>query len=168
MVSFYISQTCVVNPPDTSPLKLSDLWEVLVEKCRKPQLFVAPILDCKVLEETPTSMEREVTFAPGVDPHGNTALESLELRAPFKVDFYTKATGTFVNNTVSQGKDLNDLYLTFYFEWGFPDIEEDSEQYKQKEQELWGLAKKTVQHTIDIAREMKRDGKIKGAYEGKF
>ena len=101
-------------------------------------------------------------------PPGGKVIEDLELHAPWKVDFYAHSNGSFVNNTVSQGKDATDLYLTFYFEWAFPQIEAGSEQAKEKDAQLWAAAKRTVQHTVDYARELKVKGEIKGTYEGKF
>lgn len=79
---------------------------------------------------------------------------------PTQIDFYNRTTGAFVNNTVSQGKDETDLYLTFYFEWPYPNLEEGSTEAKETEKKLWGMAREVVQHTIDVAREMARDGKL--------
>ena len=78
-----------------------------------------------------------------------------------QVDFHNIDTGAFINNTVSQGKDETDLYLTFYFEWPYPNIEEGSEEAKKTSDQLWEQARKTVQHTIDVAREMKSKGELK-------
>lgn len=78
-----------------------------------------------------------------------------------QVDFRNLATGAFINNTISQGKDETDLYLTFYFEWPYPKIEEGSEEAKNLSDQLWEQSKKTVQHTIDVAREMKSKGDLK-------
>lgn len=78
-----------------------------------------------------------------------------------QADFHME-TGNFVNNTISQGKDETDLYLTFYFEWRYPKMEAGSQEAKDTEKQVWDMARKTVQQTIDHAREMKRDGKLKG------
>lgn len=95
-------------------------------------------------------------------------VEDLELRAPWKVDFCMRSSGNFVSNTISQGRDASDLYLTFYFERRFPTLEEGCEEAKGMSVQLWEQARKTGQHTVDIARKMKRAGKIQGLYEGKF
>jgi len=76
------------------------------------------------------------------------------------VDFYNVDTGAFINNTISQGKDEKDLYLTFYFEWLHPDLKEGSKEAEAMGGKLWGMARETVQHTIDVAREMAREGKL--------
>ena len=77
-----------------------------------------------------------------------------------QVDFRNLETGGFINNTVSQGKDETDLYLTFYFEWPYPKVQEGSEEAKKLSDQLWKQATSTVQHTIDVAREMKTKGEL--------
>lgn len=78
-----------------------------------------------------------------------------------QVDFRNQDTGAFINNTISQGKDETDLYLTFYFEWPYPKMEEGSEEGKKTSDQLWQQARTAVQHTIDVAREMKSKGELK-------
>lgn len=187
MVVLYQSQTYPVNPSNASPtLTLTELWEVMQIKCRKPQLFVAPMSACEVLEETDSSMKRAVTFKEGMGPPGGKVIEELDIHAPWKVspcipvctsfmqswqadrsplpqvDFRNLDSGAFINNTISQGMDETDLYLTFYFEWPYPKIQEGSEEAKKLSDQLWNQARTTVQHTIDVAREMKRKGELKG------
>ena len=79
-----------------------------------------------------------------------------------QVDFRNLDSGAFINNIISQGKDETDLYLTFYFEWQYPKIQEGSEEAKELSDQLWQQAKKAVQHTIDVAKEMKSKGELKG------
>lgn len=67
---------------------------------------------------------------------------------------------TYIENIVSQGKDKTDLYLTFYFEWNLPKIEERSEEAEQRSSELWSLARGAVQHTVDVARQFFKDGEV--------
>ena len=76
------------------------------------------------------------------------------------MDFVNADTGAFINNTVSQGKDETDLYLTFYFEWPYPDLDEGSTKAKEISEQLWELARETVQHTIDYARDRAKEGKL--------
>ena len=76
------------------------------------------------------------------------------------MNFYNTDTGAFINNTVSQGENETDLYLTFYFEWPYPNLEEGSQEARETNERLWGMAKKTVQHTIDYARNMAKEGKF--------
>ena len=86
MVVLYQSQTCPVNPSNSSPvLTLAELWEVMQIKSRKPQLFVVPIIACEVLEETDRFMKRKATFKEGMGPPGGTIIEDVDIRAPWKV-----------------------------------------------------------------------------------
>ena len=160
MLTLYQSQTLPINPPGASPIvTVNQLWEVMLLKLRKPQLFIEPMSNCEVITSTPTFMKRIVTFKEGMGPPSGKVTEELEIRAPWKVDFRQLETGAFINNTISQGKDETDLYLTFYFEWPYPKMEEGSKEAAEAQGQLWKLAKQTVQETIDHAREMVRDGK---------
>jgi len=189
MVILYQSQTLPINPPNSTPvLTLAQIWSVMDLKCRKPEIFVAPMSSSEVLSETPTFMKRSVVFKEGMGPPAGKVTEELQIRKPWKVrhacpfivilgeggmgdeykwlivwvqvDFYNTESGAFINNTISQGKDETDLYLTFYFEWPYPDLKEGSKEAEEMSERLWGMAKKTVQHTIDYARDMAREGKL--------
>jgi hypothetical protein len=86
MVTLTQSQTIPINPPSSTPtLSLAEFWEVMHLKCRKPELFVAPIASSTVLEETPTFMKRRIVLKDGMGPPGGKAVEELQIRAPWKV-----------------------------------------------------------------------------------
>ena len=86
MVVLYQSQTSPVNPPNASPvLTLAQVWEVMQIKTRKPELFVAPISGCEVLEEKESFLKRVVSFREGMGPPGGKVTEDVDLRAPWKV-----------------------------------------------------------------------------------
>lgn len=86
MVILYQSQTCPINPPSASPiLNIDEFWEVMMLKCRKPELFVEPMSGSKVLEENSTFMKRSVTFKEGMGPPGGEVIEDLQIRKPWKV-----------------------------------------------------------------------------------
>ena len=86
MVVLYQSQTLPINPPNASPvLTLAQVWEVMQIKARKPQLFVAAISACEVLEETESFLKRAATFAEGMGPPGGKITEDVDLHAPWKV-----------------------------------------------------------------------------------
>lgn len=86
MVVLYQSQTYPINPSNASSvLTLAEFWEVMHIKCRKPELFVAPITACEVVEETDSFMKRNVTFKEGMGPPGGKVTEELDIRAPWKV-----------------------------------------------------------------------------------
>jgi len=67
--------------------------------------------------------------------------------------------GNVIINTISTGAGANELYLTFTFEWDFPDMQEGSELNKKKET-LIEEAAYIVPHTIDQIRNMVRDAKL--------
>lgn len=63
MVVLYQSQTLPINPSGAQPeLNTTQFWEVMLLKCRKPQLFVGAMSDSEILEETETVIKRNVTF----------------------------------------------------------------------------------------------------------
>lgn len=87
----------------------------------------------------------------------NLTLDSLILQADFRG---SGPQGPFISNIVSQGRDATDLYLTFYFEWPYPQIEEGSDEAKKTSEKMWSMAREAVAHTIDVAREMVKEGKV--------
>ena len=63
MVDLHQSQTYPINPRGAEPaLTLSQFWEIMIIKCRHPELFVDPISSSEVLEETDTFIKRVVMF----------------------------------------------------------------------------------------------------------
>lgn len=63
MVVLYQSQTFPINPAGAEPLlSIEQFWEVLLIKAQQPELFVKPIESAKILEETETTIKREVSF----------------------------------------------------------------------------------------------------------
>ncbi|KAL2057454.1 hypothetical protein ABVK25_002507 [Lepraria finkii] len=105
MVILYQSQTLAINSPSASPtLSIDEMWEVMLLKCRKPELFVAPMSGSAIIEETPTFMKRSVTLKEGMGPPGGEAIEELQIRAPWKIDFYNLNSGAFINNTVPKAR----------------------------------------------------------------
>ncbi|MCJ1462245.1 hypothetical protein MMC07_000845 [Pseudocyphellaria aurata] len=162
MVLLYQSQTFPINPPGAEPvLSLEQVWEVLVIKCRQPELFLKPFASSKVLEETETTIKREGVFREGQGPPSGRMVEDIVLHKPWKADF--KGSGPhdpFVSNIISQGRDATDLYLTFYFEWPFPQIEEGTDEAKKTSETMWSMAREAVSHTIEVTREMVKEGRV--------
>lgn len=63
MVVLYQSQTLPINPSGAEPvLTVPQFWEVMILKCRKPQLFIEAMSASEVLEETEQFIKRTVTF----------------------------------------------------------------------------------------------------------
>lgn len=68
--------------------------------------------------------------------------------------------GTFVSNINSQGEDVTDLYLTFYFEWIYPNMEDGSQAANKTLERLCALAREAVSETVVVARKMVTEGEI--------
>jgi hypothetical protein len=75
-MKFNLAYTAPINPASTSLiLTQPQVWRGLVEKCRKPQMFVAVISDCEIIEESDTGLKRIVTFKPGMGPPAGKVME---------------------------------------------------------------------------------------------
>jgi hypothetical protein len=66
-------------------------------------------------------------------------------------------TDTIITNTISKGAGENELYMTFTFEWDFPNIQGGSEA-SDKEEELTKEGALVVPSAIDQIRNMVREG----------
>ena len=63
-----------VNPPGATPvLTLDQVWAGLELKRKKPQLFLAVIDTCEVLEDDGETVLREVKFKDGISPPANAS-----------------------------------------------------------------------------------------------
>ena len=67
---------------------------------------------------------------------------------------------TVITNTMSRGAGEDELYLTYAFEWDFPDIKEGSEEANEKERQLAEEGVRGVPYGIDTIRAMVREGKL--------
>jgi hypothetical protein len=68
--------------------------------------------------------------------------------------------GTVITNTISTGPGENELYMTFTYEWDFPNVREDSEEAKEKERQLAATGAQGVPYAIDVIRAMAQEGKL--------
>lgn len=66
----------------------------------------------------------------------------------------------FITNTISKGSGENELYLTFTFEWDFPELEEGSKDAQEKGEQLTKQAAEVVPHSIDTIRAWAQEGKL--------
>ncbi len=186
MVRILQCQTFPINPPGAQPaLSVEQIWEVLKIKSSSPHRFIPAITSSNVLEENEAGLTREVKFKEGMGP-GGPVVEDITFSKPwkvlivaailsfsnennsesrlnvFQVDFQARGpNASFISNIVSQGKDETELYLTFYFEWTYPDIQEGSEEEKKTVAQLLAMAKGVVQETIDVGRKMVKEGEVK-------
>jgi hypothetical protein len=80
------------------------------------------------------------------------------------VEFRTE-TGTIINNILSigpNGAEERDIYLTFTFEWQFPEVEAGSAEEEEK-RHIWTVeAQKAVHGTIEVIRQLAKDGQLQG------
>ena len=68
------------------------------------------------------------------------------------MDFRT-VEGGLISTIVSPGRNDRDLYLTFYFEWPFPNIEAGSADAKEMSERVFpASARWGVQMTVDEVR----------------
>jgi len=90
MVVIYASSTQPINPSPKSQrvLTVPEIWKGLIIKCRKPQLFVAEMSDCEVLEENAKGMKRLVTFKEGMGPPAGKTHEDIVYFEPMQVGVF--------------------------------------------------------------------------------
>lgn len=71
-------------------------------------------------------------------------------------------SGSFVTNTISTGAGENELFLTFTFQWVFPDgqFEPGTKAYEEKFAELVKQAAQVVPHTVEVIREWAKEGQL--------
>jgi hypothetical protein len=74
--------------------------------------------------------------------------------------FQATKSASKVLNIVSTGTTENELYLTFTFEWEHEEIQHGSEEEKTKQKQYQETAPRGVQKTLDVMREMVKDGKL--------
>lgn len=67
--------------------------------------------------------------------------------------------GSTIYNIISPGPG-QDLYLTFTYEWRFPDIEPGSAEAKKAQDDHMGIAISSVQGTIKALRTMAGEHKL--------
>ena len=71
------------------------------------------------------------------------------------------STKQAVGNIIARGTGGDDdLYMTFTFEWHHPDVTEESEEHHKLEAKYWNMASTVVPHTIDMMRQLVRNGEL--------
>ncbi|KAK0665926.1 hypothetical protein QBC41DRAFT_257156 [Cercophora samala] len=170
MVTFNLSYTAPINPPNASPiLTQSQIWACIKLKVRHAEQFVPAITNTEILSEstkgeTTVSLIRRVTFAPGGHPAGaESAVETCRFFEPCRVDF-VGADGSAIINAVSRGPpggEAHELYYTYIFEWRHPDLEAGSEAAGRQEEADWVTTQLAVNATIATMRRMVREGVVR-------
>lgn len=129
---------------------------------RFAQEFVPVIESCTVLDESSEGVvTRDVVFKKGMGPK-DRAREVVTGYWPCWVDF-EQEDGSHVRNIVSDGAsgDADDLHMTYLFEFRLPEVKEGSAEAEKELQKLKGMAKTAVESSINVIREMVKDGRIK-------
>ncbi|KAF2269284.1 DUF1857-domain-containing protein [Lojkania enalia] len=162
MVLINLAYTSKVNPSGATPvLTVPQIWQGLQRKIRFAQEFVPVIESCKVLEDKDGVVTREVKFVPGKGPK-DQALETVRSYEPAWVDF-EQEDGTHIRNVLSDGPsgELEDLHMTYMFEFNLPNITNiDAEAVEKEKSRLKAMSKMAVESSIDVIREMVKDGRI--------
>jgi hypothetical protein len=161
----YIAYTAPINPSSaTRKLTLAQVWHGLEIKITSGETFVPGAIEATtVLKTYETSSkpalpvtEREVLFRADQRRVHETCISY----KPMKVEFHQK-DGSRVMNIISQGAGgEEDLYMTYSFEWLHPEAEGDEEKVKEKRKPLEEMAKKAVEGTIEVMRELAEKGTI--------
>ncbi|GKU08365.1 hypothetical protein FLAG1_11178 [Fusarium langsethiae] len=164
MVVINLAYSAPINPSDASPvLTEAQVWKGLQRKVRKAQEFVAPILNCEVLNEeeteTGTKVTRQVTFDKDARGDADAVVKEIVHEfVPTRVDF-RQPDGSNIFNIVSNDEDGN-LLMTYAFEWRHPELDADSDKLKEQRQKYSKMAKIAVHGSIDAIRQLVKDGEI--------
>ncbi|KIW17762.1 hypothetical protein PV08_04957 [Exophiala spinifera] len=158
----YVAFSAPINPPGASPvLTYAQIWQGLLKKIRAAQDFVgAAIVSTDVISESTSEhglpvTVREVVFREG----GRRVQERCVAFEPMKVEFH-QPDGSKVQNVISQDAGGN-LYMTYTFEWLHYDLEGDDAALGAAREKEWKMAQLAVEKTIEVMREMAKDGRIK-------
>jgi predicted SnoaL-like aldol condensation-catalyzing enzyme len=65
-----------------------------------------------------------------------------------------------ITNILSRGAEEADIYMVSTYEWHHPDVEEGSDEHEMLTDYYWKMSSETVKHTVDIAKQLSREGKI--------
>ncbi|KAF2190902.1 DUF1857-domain-containing protein [Zopfia rhizophila CBS 207.26] len=148
MVTFNLAYISRINPPGITPiLNYPQIWAGLQRKIRFAQEFVPVIESCNVISDKDGVVERQ-----------DSAREVVRSYEPAWVDF-EQDDGTHIRNIVSDGPSgtPSDLHMTYMFEFRLPHIQEGEAAEKELAR-LKGMSKKAVESSIEVIREMVKDG----------
>ncbi|KAF1960211.1 DUF1857-domain-containing protein [Byssothecium circinans] len=161
MVFIAVAYTSPINPPSASPtLNRAQIWKGLQRKVYFAQEFVSVIESCEVIKDEAGVVERVVRFKEGTFVK-REAREWVREIGDGWVDF-EQEDGTHIRNIVSEGAE-GGLYMTYTFEFKFPDLKEGSTQAAKETEKLKAMAKKAVDSSIETIRAMVLDGRISTA-----
>jgi len=158
----HIAFTAPINPAGATPvLTYAQVWKGLEMKIRAGQLFVGgAIVSTDIISETTWHHGEPVTVREVVFKDGERRVrEECIAFEPMKVEFH-QPNGSKVQNVISEDADGN-LYMTYTFEWLHPELKGDAAGLAAAKEKEWKVAKMAVNKTIEVMREMVKDGRIK-------
>ncbi|KAH7139619.1 hypothetical protein B0J13DRAFT_504852 [Dactylonectria estremocensis] len=155
-----IAFTAPINPAGASPiLKPEQIWAGLLLKIRSAETFVPGAIQSTTVisESTDISTGNPVTVRLVIFREDQRQVrETVTAFEPSKVVF-VQPDGSIINNIVSEGPD-GELDMTYTFEWRHPGASKaELAAFLEKEKKI---SKMAVEGTINVLREMARNGKI--------
>ncbi|KAF2709324.1 DUF1857-domain-containing protein [Pleomassaria siparia CBS 279.74] len=152
--TFNYAFSAPINPPNVTPtLTKPQVWAGLERKMRFAHEFVPVITSCEVLEDKDGVVTRVVKFEEGTGPGMDVAKEVVKGFKPAWVDF-EQENGAHIRNVISE-TDAG-LFMTYMFEIRYgKDLKGD-----EADTEYERMAKHAVDSSIDVMREMVKDGRV--------
>jgi Domain of unknown function (DUF1857) len=172
MVRVRSQATLPLNPPGAARLLThNELWNGILTKSRDPSKFIGNVFaNVQLTSESAHGMTRIYEFVPGMGPpgkihenvtfQGNNLVSRMLLVFNHFIRVLSLAKATFHqiqhdNYTYNQiSGSGTDIYLTFNFDWNFPNIAPGSREEAAQQQKLNGNAVHATQNTLDSLRRM--------------
>jgi hypothetical protein len=155
-----IAFTAPINPAGADPvLKPEQVWAGLLLKIRSAETFVPGAIQSTTVisESTDPSTGNPVTVRQVIFREDQREVrETVTAFEPSKVVF-VQPDGSTINNIVSEGAD-GELQMTYTFEWRHPGSSK-AELAASLEKEK-KMSKMAVEGTINVLRELAKNGKI--------
>ncbi|KAJ5605708.1 hypothetical protein N7510_008489 [Penicillium lagena] len=151
------------SDPSTPSLTQEQIWKGLELKARRPQDFIPSFDDSRVIEERENGcyILREAHVASnlrGSPMAGKWSREECRLHKPVMSQF-TLPGGSIIQNILSMGPDQV-LYLTFTYQWNFPNIEPETQEAQQAWEDHMKIAISSVQGTIRALRKLAEEHEL--------
>jgi len=128
------------------------LWEKLVQKIRRPDLFVPGVTNVEVVKEfSELSIERKMTVGGEKVVHELITADPLTQQVVFKTVTDSTFRGVVTNTMFEEGEDL---YLDYTMNWMY--LTGDG---PDKRAEMQELIKNAVVHTKEVAEEAAKEAK---------
>ena len=149
-----------VNPPGVDvQLTRADAWRGLIWKAEVPMPFVAPIVDCVVLERFDDGFLREIAH---LTPDGGTEAiqERVLLDSAAGTVTFLRLTGSAVGRILNRVVESSsgELFLQFQFILGLAGIEHGSPAEDDYRTGFAAGYLSAVQTTLEALRQMARTG----------